>query len=64
MGWTDLSTTSVVKGTIPSARYDFGMTAVGKDIYLYGGFFRFGGEEEGHLHAEVKRSRRSLTHFT
>ena len=62
MEWTDLSAEGVVKGTMPSARYWHAMTAVGKDIYLFGGF-NITGEEEGHLQAEVKSSRRSLTRF-
>ena len=37
MEWTDLSATGVVQGTIPSARASHFMTAVGKDIYLFGG---------------------------
>ena len=37
MEWTDLSAADVVKGTMPSARARHGMTAVGKDIYLFGG---------------------------
>ena len=64
MEWTDLSAAGVVKGTMPSVRTSHGMTAVGKDIYLFGGQTVDGGEEEGHLHAELKGSRRSLTHFT
>ena len=28
------------------------MTAVGKDIYLFGGYSEFFGEEEGHVQAE------------
>ena len=47
MEWTDLSATGVVQGTIPSARASHFMTAVGKDIYLLGGFPPPHGEEEG-----------------
>ena len=65
MEWTDLSATSEVQGTMPSARYEHTMTAVGKDIYLFGGYSTIaGGEEEGHMQAEVNGSRRSLTHVT
>ena len=63
MEWTDLSAEGVVKGIMPSARYWHAMTAVGKDIYLFGGYTHAKGEEEGHLQAEVKSSRRSLTRF-
>ena len=37
MEWTDLSAEVVVNGTRPSEREYHDMTAVGKDIYLFGG---------------------------
>ena len=47
MEWTDLSAADVVKGTMPYGRMSHGMTAVGKDIYLFGGFeFSSGGDSE------------------
>ena len=64
MEWTDLSATSVVQGTMPSARAMHFMTAVGKDIDLFGGYFHDIGEEEEHLQAEVKGSRRSHLHMS
>ena len=63
MEWTDLSAAGVVQGTMPSARGYLAMTAVGKDIYLFGGYTS-AGEEKRHLQVEVKRSRGSLTHVT
>ena len=63
MEWTDLSAAGVVKGTMPSARSGHAMTAVGKDIYLSGGYAA-AGEEEGHLKVAVRRSRRSLAPIT
>ena len=66
MEWTDLSAAGVVKGDMPSARNGHTMTAVGRDIYLFGGngVGSGSGKEGGHLQAEVKRSRRSHGHFT
>ena len=51
MEWTDLSAAGVVKGTMPPAGSGHAMTAVGKDIYLFGGYnyMIYPGEEEGHL---------------
>ena len=63
MEWTDLSAAGVVKGTMPSARWGHAMTAVGKDIYLHGGWTD-GGEEEGHLKVAVWWSGRSLAPIT
>ena len=63
MEWTDLSAAVVVKGTMPSARRSHAMTAVGQDIYLFGGETD-GGEEEGDLKVAVRRSRRSLAPIT
>ena len=63
MEWTDLSAAGVVKGTMPSERFGHAMTAVGKDIYLFGGYTGRG-EEEGHLKVAVRRSRRSLAPIT
>ena len=47
----------------PSERSGHAMTAVGKDIYLFGGYAA-AGEEEGHLKVAVRRSRRSLAPIT
>ena len=46
MEWTDLSTEGMVNGTMPSARSGHTITAVGSDIYLFGGWTDRG-EEEG-----------------
>ena len=47
MEWTDLNAAGVVKGTIPSARSAHGMTAVGKDIYFFGGIVSPSGPARG-----------------
>ena len=46
MEWTDLRAAGVVQDNTPSAREGHAMTAIGKDIYLFGGFTCPFGEEE------------------
>jgi len=52
MEWTDLSAAAVVKGSPPSGRLDHTMTAVGTEIYVFGGWTGSGEAEGGRGHKQ------------
>jgi hypothetical protein len=63
--WEQLNATRV-SGSPPSAREDHGMASVGSDLYVFGGYSRFAGEEglcdDGHRVGACPIERRAMLH--